>query len=178
MKFKGLFAAALLSLASTPSMATIINVFDLGNLGVPSATLIGNAFYAGGEYEDRYNFTIGESANASGLVLEIDPLLNKLDIDVTSVALTGTGGLLGLDVSPFYYNFGALSAGSYTLSIFSSVSRDRGLYHSAVGYGGLLTLKRTEATQVPEPGTLALFGMSLIGVAVATRRRKVLKPDL
>ncbi len=168
MKIRHLFAAALLVVAA-PSMAVpIVANFDLGALGVPGSAIIGNSFSTAGEYQDNFSFSIGESASASGLVLELDPWWNRLNLDVTGIALSGVGyagpNILGV------YNFGTLGAGSYTLSIFSTVTSTRGLLSSSVGYAGLLGLKDV-ATQVPEPATLALFGLGLLGVAFAGRRR-------
>ncbi|MDQ2639206.1 MAG: FxDxF family PEP-CTERM protein [Pseudomonadota bacterium] len=170
MKIRHLLAAALL-VVSAPSMAVPIQAnFNLGSLGVPGVAAIGNAFTAPGEYQDNYSFSISESASASGLVLELDPWWNRLNLDVTAISLSGIGsffGPAGLGV----YNFGTLSAGTYTLSIFSNVTSTRGLFTDSVGYAGLLGLKDS-ATQVPEPATLALFGLGLLGVAFAARRRQ------
>lgn len=169
LKLKSLVAAALMVVAA-PSMASVIN---LGDLSVPGLTAIGNQFSGAGVYRDDYTFRISQSATAGGLVLEIDSLLNTLDIDVTGVTLTGGGSSYAPDLSPLTYDFGFLSAGSYTLSIFSTVTNDRGLFSSSVGYIGLLSLGATRSTSVPEPGTLALLGAGLMGMAFAMRRRTI-----
>ena len=169
MKIRHLFAAALL-VVSAPSMAVTIDNFDLGILGVPGAAVVANTFGAAGDYQDNYSFVIGESAAASGVLLELDPWWNLLNINVTGVSLSSVGSFSGPSILGAY-NFGTLGAGSYTLSIFSTVTSTGGLFRDAVGYAGLLGLKDAPR-QVPEPGTLALFGLGLIGVAFATRRRR------
>jgi len=174
MKFRSLFAAALLVVA-VPSMASVIVSTDnLGALSVPGIAGIGNDFSSAGTYQDNYNFTIGQAATAGGLILELD-LSSKLDIDVTEVKLTSTGGgIFAPDFSPTLYNFGTLGAGSYTLSIFSTVTLDSTRGSGSVGYAGLLTLGSVRgggSTSVPEPGMLALFGIGLVGVALTMRRR-------
>ena len=103
VKMKSLFAAALLFVAG-PLMAGPVNIFNLNTLSVPGYALLGNSFTEAGAYEDRYQFTIDQSASASGLVLELD-LLSRLDISISNIALSGSTGLIGFDTSPLYYNF-------------------------------------------------------------------------
>jgi hypothetical protein len=170
MKLKNLFAVVLFAF-SAQSMSGPVSTFNLGTLGVPSTTLVGNAFTSAGEYNDQFNFNIGQSASASGLVFELDPWFNQLNIHVSKVSLYTGANLLSSDVSASTFNFGSLGAGSYTLSIFSTVKPAVwGEYSTPVGYAGLLSLGTTR-TQVPEPGTLALFGLGLIGMAVTLRRK-------
>lgn len=165
VKFRLTFAALLLVM-SAPSMALTIN---LGTLGVPSLTPIGNSFTSAGSYQDDYVFSISQAASAEGLVLELDPWWNQLNIDVTQVALSTVGTFAGPAVLGVY-NFGALAAGTYTLSIFSSVT-GRSSTGDSVGYWGLLGLKGASATSVPEPASLLLYALGLIGVVFAVRRR-------
>jgi hypothetical protein len=174
VKLKSLFAAALLAIAA-PSMADTIKVFNLGSLSVPSSTWLINAFDEAGSYEDRYNFSIDQSAAAGGWEVAFD-LSNALNINVFNVSLANSGGTsFGSDATPTNFSFGALGAGSYTLSVFSTVSNTRGWdWLDAVGYVGQLTLGSARpTTSVPEPGTLALFGAGLVGVAFAIRRRTI-----
>lgn len=163
MKIRHWLGAALL-VVSAPSMAISI---DLGTLGVPGGAAIGNDFYTPGEYQDEFKFSIVENANAGGLVLELDPFWNSLNINVTSIVLSGIGSFAG--PAPLgLYDFGVLSAGTYTLSVLSSVTGTAS--KTGVGYFGLLSLKDAP-TRVPEPGTFALLGLGLMGVAFAVRRK-------
>lgn len=167
MKYK-LIIAVVMAAFSAPSLALNIS---LGNLSTPGGFLIGNSFDGPGTFVDTYGFSISNPANASTLVLEIDPLLNRLNLEISSVALSGVGSFAGSGL----LNFGALAAGSYVLSITSIVSQTRGLTNLGVGYGGLLALTsaRGVRSQVPEPSTLAIYLLGLLTVAFAVRRKPV-----
>lgn len=170
MKLKKVLAALLL-VVSVPSMADTVKTISLNTLSVPGYALLGNVFTSADTYIDNYTFSIGESASASGLTLELDPWLNQLDINLLSVSLSSGSSTLGFDATPSYFNFGTLGAGSYTLSIKSQVTKDWGWTSNSVGYAGLLSLGSASTRQVPEPATTALLGLGLMGVAFAVRRR-------
>lgn len=147
MKAKYLLALLVLAASSPAMSATCTQTFNLGTIGVPSVTGIGDSFGTAGSFVDCYNFTLSSSGNVTDLVFTLDPLLDKLDISLTSVVLS-TGSLI----------------------ISGVVTNAWGLYNSPVGYAGLL-IATGAGNSVPEPGTLALFGIGLLGVALATRRR-------
>lgn len=48
-----------------------------------------------------------------------------------------------------------------------------GLYTARIPEFGLLTVGTTDIRVVPEPGTLTLFGVGLLGIAMMRRRRRV-----
>ena len=148
VKVKYLFALLILAAAS-PSMAspTCTQNFNLGTIGVPSVTGIGDSFSASGSFVDCYSFNLAASGNVTDLVFSLDGPLNKLDISLSSIVLS-TGSLI----------------------ISGTVTNVAGLTSIPVGYAGLL-IATGPGSNVPEPGTLALFGIGLLGVAFATRRR-------
>jgi hypothetical protein len=147
VKIRLAFAAVLAALVATPSLAdTCTESADLGVLGVPSVTGVSNWFSAPTSFVDCYSFTLAGAATVSDYIFEIDPFLNKLDINISSISLSAS-----------------------SLVISGTVTRDPGLWNLPVGYMGVLKAKATNA--VPEPGTLALFGAGLLGVAMAARRR-------
>ncbi|HEU0204650.1 MAG TPA: PEP-CTERM sorting domain-containing protein [Burkholderiaceae bacterium] len=110
-----------------------------------------------------------------GGVLEIDPWLNKLAIDVTSVSLFGggvlgsqtVGALIGVDDTTF--SFSGLLAGTYTLAVESDVDPTFGFWNQPVGYVG--SIATVASRSVPEPGGLALIGIGLIGPAALRHKR-------
>lgn len=158
--------AALLLVFSTPALAVD---FDLGNLSVPGVRAFGNTLSSEGDgsatYTDNYSFAIGESAQSGSLVAGLD-FFNPLDIVINSVAIAGVGSFAGGG----FLNFGVIGAGSYTLTVVSTVT---GVARGGISYGGLLTLRSAGATSVPEPGTLAIYAFGLLAVAYVTRRKVV-----
>jgi hypothetical protein len=166
------FLAVALVAFTTPAMATTIN---LGALDVPGFHLFGNSFEAPGSYKDDFTFTISKNAHATSLFLEVD-LASRLNIDVFKIALTGANGLNYIASPAVFgaYDFGILQAGNYTLSVFTNVTAAKSLLNVNLGLGyiGKLILGPGRPTSVPEPGTLALLGLGLLGVTVTSRRRR------
>lgn len=150
MKIRYLAALLVLASAASPAIAdSCTSTTNLGTIGVPSITGVWNSFSGPTSFVDCYNFTLGGSGTVSDIVFEIDPWLNKLDINLSSIVLS-----------------------SSSLVISGVVSRDAGLFNTSVGYVGLLIATGTTGgNSVPEPGTLALFGLGLLGVGFASRRR-------
>lgn len=147
VKAKYLMVLLVLAASSPVMAAPCTQTFNLGTIGVPSVTGLGNSFDSAGSFVDCYDFTLSSSGDVTGLVFTLDPLLNKLNIDLTSIVL---------------------STGSLVIS--GDVTGAAGLWNLPVGYAGLL-VATGPGNNVPEPATLALFGMGLLGVAFATRRR-------
>lgn len=181
MKFKSVLAVAAL-VASAPGMAAVCTGgYGLGTLGPPGASWFGESFSSRGSYLDCYSFSLSSAADSFGGTIELDPFLNRLDIDLTGISLFAggvlgnatSGALVSSDTTPGLFSFGALAAGTYTLAVASTVSTDWGIWNQPVGYVGLLATNRTSvASPAPEPGAMALMLAGLAGIGVAARRRR------
>jgi hypothetical protein len=170
MKISRLMALAILTVFAAPSMAA---TFHLGSLGPPGSAALGNTFYSTGPFTDLYHFTINAGANVSGVAAEFEtsPLWNFLSADLSSVSL---GGGWSVDNTPNSFSFNGLSAGSYILTVRGNVSTNWGIAALGTGYTGRLTATATAVpprNDVPEPATLALLGISMLGLGFAKRRK-------
>jgi hypothetical protein len=174
--------ATLLALAAAgPAMAaTCTGSANWGSMGPPGMRSFGNSFSSANSYLDCYTFSLTGLANSFGGVMEIDPWLNKLDIDVTKVSLYSggllsgktTGGVISWDDSPSNFSFGSLSAGTYTLAVSTTVARDFGFFSDPVRYRGTIeTTAASVASPAPEPASFAMMLAGLVGVGAAARRR-------
>ncbi len=181
MKLKAIVAIAALAASAQSMAATCTGGYGLGTMGPPGISLFGEAFSRAGSYLDCYSFSLSSAADAFGGTLELDSWLNRLDINLNSVSLYAggstaggsTGSLIGADDTPGTFSFGSLAAGTYTLAVGSTVTRDRGLWDDPVGYIGLIATNRASvASPAPEPGALALMVAGLVGIGAAARRRK------
>jgi hypothetical protein len=172
MNTKSILAGLALGLAAAGASATGLTCSGgatLGTLGPPGLETFGNSFSSSGTYTDCYTFSLNSSANSFGGTLEVDPLFNKLDIDVKSVSLYFGDTWLATDTSPLFFSFGGLVGGAYTLAIQSLVETDPGWRNKPVGYLGAIV---TVAAPVPEPTTLALMLAGLMGVGLLVLRRR------
>jgi hypothetical protein len=173
MKIKGFAAICALALAAPAMAATCTSTSAWGDMGPPAAQLFGHTFGSAGAFSDCYTFSLDASAAGFGGTIETDPLLNKLDIDISSVSLFYGSALVASDSTPGLFEggftFGGLSAGSYTLAVNGLVSQHAGFTNTGVSYaGGIVTL----AAPVPEPEAYAMMLAGFFGVGFGVLRRK------
>lgn len=169
MKLKLIVALCAALAGGSATAASCSSTSNFGNMGPPGFALFGHSFSQSGSFNDCYTFSLNSAADSFGGVIEIDPWLNKLDIDVSTVSLFFGSSLVGQDSSPLAFSFGNLLAGNYSLQVAGNVGRDHGLTGAPVAYGGTMM---TVAAAVPEPETYAMMFAGLIGVGAAVRRRK------
>jgi hypothetical protein len=166
------FAFAILALACVG--AANASTINWGPITAPDSKGFGDSFSwpALGDFSDRYNFTLTNEANSFGGLLEVDPRGSFLGIDVSSVALYKGFTLIGFDFTPGSFAFSDLTAGSYSFYVLGSISWFSGGFgDESVGYKGSIDFTPDGTTAVPEPSTLALAGIGLLGLAFAMRRR-------
>jgi hypothetical protein len=168
-KIRLAFAALALALAGSAN-ATII---DWGSITAPDHKIFGDSFTSRGDFSDEYRFTLTNGADSFGGVLEID-VASFFSIDIKDVALyfggSAVDGFTDSSGGLWTFSFDGLVAGAYSLFVNGHVGLDFGGLVPAVGYIGGIDFQRTTA-QVAEPGTLALMGAALLGMAFAFRRR-------
>lgn len=158
--------------AQSAAAAGCTDTFNLTSMGPPAVTTIGNSFQGGaGHFDDCYNFTLSNSAEAFGLTLEWDMSLTS-GIDVGQVALSG-GSLSDpvVDDSPGWFSFSHLLAGTYQLIVSGDVTNPWKFDVGSVGYAGLLATTRSFAAPVPEPETYAMLALGLAVVGWSAKRR-------
>jgi hypothetical protein len=168
----GALGLAAATVFAGPVAAACTDSFSLGSIGPPGVTSIGNAFDQPAHFDDCYNFTLSNSADAFGLTLQWDWSLAS-NIDVTSVSLSG-GSLPAtvIDNTPDWFSFSNLLGGAYQLIVSGDVIGRSNYGSGAVGYVGLLaTTGAAIAAPVPEPETYALLalGLAIVGWAVKQR---------
>jgi hypothetical protein len=163
---------AMASIAAPVSAAGCTDSFNLGSMGPPGVTLIGNDFYAPQQFGDCYNFSLSNSAEAFGLTLEWD-WSRTTNINVNSVSLSGTGlPSTVVDSTPDRFSFSNLLAGTYQLIVSGSVSGYSSYGSGPVGYVGLLATSRSSvAAPVPEPETYVMLALGLAMVGWTLKRR-------
>jgi hypothetical protein len=165
-------AASSMLFSMPAAAAACTESFSLGSMGPPAAASLYNAFSSKQDFNDCYNFTLSNSADAFGLTLEWDWSFAR-DIDVTSVSLSGNG-LPGTitDNTPGTFSFSNLLAGTYQLIVSGNVTTDDFSRYSdgTVGYVGVMATNRSMA--VPEPATYAMVALGLAIVGFTARKRR------
>lgn len=156
-------------------------VSDLGFITAPDDKHIGNVFTEPGSAStnaddvDTYLFSLTNDAAGTGFTIEWDALLfDKGPLSLTDVALFSlVDGIVDTEWNSWRgvsdFDFGGLTAGDYVLFLTWDISDLVGTrLLPSVGYAGSLKF----ASAVPEPGTLALLGLGLMGLGLVRRRAK------
>ena len=169
MKALRLAAFALIAVAaSATSMATNYN---LGNITVPGRSAIQDSTVTGATFSDSFDFsfTYADPVFSTSVLFDYYPENDVLFSNVSLIRNSGSE-TLGLVTSEsifstgnYTFQVGPIKTGSYSLVVTgSTVNGSAGSYGVRVGL-------------VPEPGTLALFGLGLAGAAFAARRGKAVR---
>jgi hypothetical protein len=165
MKLKALAIAAVL--ATTASLASAGNVFDLGDITLDGALFASPPYALNTQIDDTWNFTLTGSNDVSAL---LSRNFSTAAGAIGNFAATISGGSLAasqalqLDTTASSQTLtfaSTLGAGDYSVSVSGLVQRNRTAYTFSV-----------DVTPVPEPETYALMlaGLGLVGF-LAKRRK-------
>jgi len=171
---KALRLAAFALIAVAASATSMANNYNLGAVSVPGYSGLGAATAAPGLFNDNFYFSFtAPNAFPEGVTFAFVAKATLIPTMATigkwnTVTMTATSidDSMALFPSPgtvYYFGFGQLTApGDYYVNIAGTNSGSTAMY-------GL------QVQLVPEPGTLALFGLGLAGAAFAARRGKAVR---
>ena len=152
----------LAALAIAASGAAHADYINLGSITAPDTVHFGNGWLvAPGTFADQFAFELTNGADAYGMVLEESWWLGSTDVRLVALV---SNTEVSRDRTPGHFSFTGLTAGAYSLFVAGFAG---GLF---TGYEGTMTFVPT--AQVPEPGTLALFGLGLMALAFTAMRRR------
>jgi hypothetical protein len=166
MKALRLAAFALIAVAaSATSMATNYN---LGNISVPGTSVPQVVSVAGPAFNDTFQFSFtAPFAFPGGVAFDYSPLTSTILLTNASLLDSGmnvldTQALVQTFPGVYYFGFNQISTGTYYIGVTGTASAPNNYYTAQIEL-------------VPEPGTLALFGLGLAGAAFAARRGKAVR---
>jgi len=178
MEARSVLAAITLAagtLASQSAAARCTDTFNLGSMGLPSITSIGNGFEGAQSFDDCHSVTWSHSAEALGLTLERDSsTTNGIDLDEVSPSGPSLSGTV-VDGSPGWLSFSNLLAGTYQPIVSGDVTGKRKHAEGPMGYSALLaTTLPGIAAPVPASATetYAMLALGLAIVGWSARRLK------
>ena len=187
-----LFAAAATAAisASAPSRAAFVLFGEDGDATFAAPdnnfefgyTITHNTGVFGGEDDLGFTgtfFTVSAPGTGSGGFALIEPGLPDYFSDFLTYDWTVVDGGGGFNIATITFNFGSdpsFCEGQTTCGSFAGgpTLEETGLPQDITGLltlpANIQVLIQSEITEAPEPATLALFGLGLIGTAIARRR--------
>jgi hypothetical protein len=169
MRLRHIAVAVAIALTGVASQA---KTEALGALTAAGASF-GNTLLGWGTFTDYYTFSLGNDSGAVGTTVTYDSILQDLTIKSVGIESFSNGwvGIGSKDYSANVFSFSGLGAGAYRLVVNGAVGFQIDLRDGfkPASYQGTI---QSIASPAPEPGTLAMALVGLVGVSFAALRRK------
>jgi hypothetical protein len=163
--FKATLAAALFAVSSVANAIMVTDTEDIGNFFDTWGETVAWDHYIGDDV------AVGSVVESAGLELYFTDDSGGLDLAIVVVELFDfqDGGLIVIDSGIIDLDVGLTGLASLTDTGYLDVS--------VTGIWGNFALDRSVLTahvaSVPEPGTLVLLGLGLVGIGFASSQRKL-----
>lgn len=154
---------------SVGAIATIDNPFS--EQGIDRLTYDRSLLLGSGGLTLSWDLTFSETVLLTEITLG-NPIIVNLGFNVVGAGINASGLLAGLGAGNYVLSAPLMLLANETYT-FSTVNRN--ITPPVTSSGGQRFERWTfgEVTSVPEPGTLALFGIGLLGIGAARRRKKI-----